>query len=182
MAKGVSDEAVKRATGKDWKEWFAIMDKLGARKMDHKQIAGMIHGKFQPGLSGWWSQMITVEYEVARGMRAKGERPSGKYSISKSATIEASMKDVYAAWNDPARRAEFAKGVRFEPRSVRPPDVVRLNLPSDGSYIEVRITPRGGTRCAVVVQQEGIPDARKAEKWREAWAKALARLKGTLES
>ena len=29
----MSDEAVKAKTGKSWKEWFALLDKAGAKKM-----------------------------------------------------------------------------------------------------------------------------------------------------
>ncbi len=32
---GLSDQAVKKATGKSWQEWLAILDKAGARKMTH---------------------------------------------------------------------------------------------------------------------------------------------------
>ncbi len=34
----MSDEAVKAKTGKTWKEWFAILDKAGARKLSHQDI------------------------------------------------------------------------------------------------------------------------------------------------
>ena len=63
----MSDAAVQASTGKIWKEWFAILDKAGARKMDHKQIVAYLvkHHKVGP----WWQQMVTVIYEQARGLR-----------------------------------------------------------------------------------------------------------------
>ncbi len=32
----MSDAAVKAKTGKDWQQWFAILDRAGAMKMSHK--------------------------------------------------------------------------------------------------------------------------------------------------
>ncbi len=32
--KKIGDEAVKRATGKEWKEWFELIDKAGGKKME----------------------------------------------------------------------------------------------------------------------------------------------------
>ena len=35
----MSDAAVQAKTGKTWPEWFAVLDKAGAAKMTHKEIA-----------------------------------------------------------------------------------------------------------------------------------------------
>ena len=41
---GVSDDAVKAKTGKKWDEWFKVLDKAGARMMDHRpKRAQVIH-------------------------------------------------------------------------------------------------------------------------------------------
>jgi hypothetical protein len=41
----MSDEAVKAKTGKAWKEWFAILDKAGANKMNHQEIVKYLNAK-----------------------------------------------------------------------------------------------------------------------------------------
>ena len=64
---GMSDAAVKAKTGKDWAGWFGALDKAGAANLNHPQIARLLHEKH--GVAGWWSQMVTVEYELARGLR-----------------------------------------------------------------------------------------------------------------
>jgi len=61
---GVSNEAVRAKTGKTWPDWFAILDKAGARKMDHKQIVAYLNEHHQVGPG--WQQMVTVGYEQAR--------------------------------------------------------------------------------------------------------------------
>lgn len=51
----MSDKAVKTKTGKDWRQWFSILDNADTRKMNQKEIAEYLYRK--RGLSGWWSQM-----------------------------------------------------------------------------------------------------------------------------
>ena len=59
MAKhaGVSDEAVSKATGRDWDEWIAALDRAGAATRTHKEIAKLLHGELGV-VSGWWSQLM----------------------------------------------------------------------------------------------------------------------------
>src|SRR5215469_1117257 len=64
-----SDEAVKAKTGKVWAEWFKILDKAGAKKMPHKEIALYLYEKQK--LPAWWCQMVAVGYEQERGLRQK---------------------------------------------------------------------------------------------------------------
>jgi hypothetical protein len=33
----VSDEAVKKATGKAWRRWFSLLDRVGASAMSHRE-------------------------------------------------------------------------------------------------------------------------------------------------
>lgn len=72
----MSDKAVKTKTGKDWRQWFSILDKAGARKMSHKEIAEYLYRR--RGVPDcWWSQMVTVTYEQSRGLREKHQRADG---------------------------------------------------------------------------------------------------------
>ena len=51
----MSDAAVKGKTGKSWAEWFALLDKAGAKKLDHKTIVAFLHRQhgLAPGGSRW---------------------------------------------------------------------------------------------------------------------------------
>ena len=75
----MNDAAVKTKTGKDWHQWFAILDNAAAKKMSHKEIAEYLYEK--RGAPGWWSQMVTVTYERARPARQapKGRRIRGEH-------------------------------------------------------------------------------------------------------
>src|SRR3712207_3275274 len=63
----MSDDAVRRATGRGWDEWFAVLDAWDAAEHEHKAIATWLGSEH--GVPGWWAQGITVEYEKARGLR-----------------------------------------------------------------------------------------------------------------
>jgi len=57
----ISDGKVKNATTKTWKQWFAILDKWQAQKKGHYLTAKYLGKEY--GLSGWWSQVVTIRYE-----------------------------------------------------------------------------------------------------------------------
>src|SRR3979409_781734 len=91
----MSDEAVKAKTGKNWKEWFAILDKAGAKKMGHQEIVKYLSE--EQGVRPWWQQMITVSYERASGLRELHQKPGG-YEISVSRTINVPIAKLYHAF------------------------------------------------------------------------------------
>src|SRR6185369_66901 len=90
----MSDDAVKAKTGKDWKAWFALMDKVGADKLTHKDIAALLHDTYR--VPGWWSQMVTVEYERARGLRVKSQTTGG-FTLNASKTLPVDLARLYRA-------------------------------------------------------------------------------------
>lgn len=49
---GISDAAVRKATGKGWQDWFAILDKAGATRLAHKDIVEALTKK-HPKVDGW---------------------------------------------------------------------------------------------------------------------------------
>src|SRR4030095_15699283 len=105
---GMSDAAVKAKTGKDWAGWFGALDKAGAARLKHPQIARLLHEK--QGVPGWWSQRVTVEYELARGLRVRHQTATG-FSVSASKTIATTVSALYAATASAAKRKEwFPKG------------------------------------------------------------------------
>lgn len=65
----ISDEKVKLQTGKTWRQWFAIMDKFGAKKRGHSYTAKYLKEKYF--LKSWWAQVITIRYEKEKGYWTK---------------------------------------------------------------------------------------------------------------
>ena len=82
----IGDVTVRERTGKSWEEWFALLDEAGAAERPHAEIARSLADEH--GLSGWWAQSITVEYEQSRGRREKHERPGG-YEVGATQAIAA---------------------------------------------------------------------------------------------
>ncbi len=74
----VSDDVVKKATGKTWDEWFMLLNKAGVKQMDHSEIAHFLSTRYIS--NGWWAQMVTVEYERMLAKRKSGR--ASKVSIS----------------------------------------------------------------------------------------------------
>jgi uncharacterized protein YndB with AHSA1/START domain len=175
----VSDEAVKAKTGKDWGEWFAILDAAGAQAMDHKQIVAYLVEHHQVG--PWWRQMVTVSYEQARGLREKHEMPQG-YQISRSRTIGAPLDRLFAAWEDPAQRARWLPGdppLAIRPRRqppATPGKSLRATWGEDGTNLEIYFYPKGENKVQVTAQHSKLPDADRAQALKTYWAEALKRL------
>src|SRR5688572_6082563 len=62
---GMSDEAVKKATGRDWAAWVKTLDAAQAHEKPHREIAAYVSSL---GTPDWWSQGVTVGYERIRGL------------------------------------------------------------------------------------------------------------------
>lgn len=168
---GVSDEAVRRATGKDWSRWRTLLDAAGARTLDHRGIVALL----QPySLSPWWRQMVAVGYEQATGLRDKHQMPDG-YQIGKTRTLSADPERVFDAWRLPSRRARWLADPQVQVRSTKPGEKLSLTW-KDGSHVQVLLTLRPGGKCRVCVQHRKLSDAEAGEKMKAYWEEQLEQL------
>ena len=175
---GVSNEAVHAKTGKGWKEWFALLDKIGARKMLHKDIAEHIYNNHK--INGWWSQMVTVGYEQARDMLEKHQRVTGYYDISVSRTLEVPVSKVFKAWQDGKVRAKWL-GEKPVIRSSTTNKYIHLTWADKKTNLDLNFYSKGPAKSQVVVQHVKLPDAKAATKMKSYWSKNLDRLKEFLK-
>ncbi|HSN20914.1 MAG TPA: SRPBCC domain-containing protein [Usitatibacter sp.] len=176
---GVGTEAVMRATGRPWSEWLAVLDRAGARAMAHKDIAGLLSRRF--GVRDWWSQMVTVGYEQARGLRAAHERADG-YAATASRTVDAPVARLFDAWSDAQARSRWLLEAPVEVRRSVDGKSLRMTWQSGGSAIDVRFQPRGPGKSQVAVEHARLPTAASARTQKAFWSAALDRLKALLES
>src|SRR5687768_15183908 len=51
---GMSDDKIKAKTGCTWERWVYALDRRGAEKMSHGDIAALVNEKYK--VNGWWSQ------------------------------------------------------------------------------------------------------------------------------
>lgn len=174
----MSDSAVKAKTGKIWKEWFAILDKAGTSKLNHQEIVKYL--KTKQGLGPWWQQMVTVTYEQVRGLREKYQKPEG-YQISVSRTIKAPLAKLFKSFaNEKARRA-WLPDDRLTIRKATPNKSLRVTWHDGKSSLEITFISKGDDKSQVVVQHSKLPDAKASAKMKAYWAKALDRLRASLE-
>lgn len=171
---GISDAAVAKATGKTWDEWFRRLDKSGAKELDHKQIAELLATKFE--VPPWWSQMLTVGYEQARGMRVKHERPGGDFSVSSNKTIAAPIATVFAAWSDPKQRKKWLRDPGFTVRKETANRSLRVTWTDGKPHVEVMFYSKGAAKTQVSVEHKKLTGTEDVEKKRAYWKKELAKL------
>jgi uncharacterized protein YndB with AHSA1/START domain len=124
--------------------------------------------------------MVTVGYEQAKGLRAKHEKPDG-FEISRVKTIKAPVGDVYEAWGNARRRAQWLPGAKLTIRKATENKVLRVTW-GDGSNIEVRLYPKGPTKTQIAVQHGKLENARAATKQKAFWGEAFDSLAKLLES
>lgn len=172
---GVGDDAVRAKTGKGWKDWFALLDKAGARRREHKDVALYLYETHK--VDGWWSQMITVGYEQARGRREKHQRADGHYDISVSRTLEVPVSKVFTAWQNETVRSKWLKENGLTIRKATPNKTMRITWVDDITSLEVYFYSKGQVKSQLVVQHSKLPDAKAAEKMKTYWSKSLDRLK-----
>jgi hypothetical protein len=168
----IGDEAVKAKTGRGWMGWFVILNKANANAMPHRQVAAMLHDKY--GVPGWWAQMITVEYERARGGRQKHEKADG-YSVSVAKVMPIDLPVLFAAATDPKLRAKwFPKGA-FEETSKTKDKYWRGKWKKD-ARLEVGFYAKGTAKSQIALQVNKLASADSVEKERAAWKEAMTRL------
>ncbi len=174
----MSDEAVKTKTGKTWKEWFAILDKAGAKKMSHREIVNYLKAK--QGVGPWWQQMVAVSYEEARGLRERHQKPAG-FQISVSRTVNAPISKLYYAFaNDKARNAWLPeKGLAV--RTATANKSMRVTWNDVKTSMEISFISKGENKSQVVVQHSKLPNAKASTTMKTYWGKALDRLRASLE-
>jgi len=191
-----SDEAVRKATGRGWREWEELLDGLGAEGLSHREIVALVaeHGG---GVSGWWQQSVTVGYEKLKGKRKTGETADTGVQVGVQRTLEVNPERAWElltsaeglrAWLGTAARLRFEKGERYrtddgaegEVRVVRPGRHARLTRHPPGwprpSTIQVRVEEKGA-RAVIGFHEEHLPDLGERERRRAHYAAAAETLK-----
>lgn len=165
----VRDEAVKKATGKKWIDWFRILDKEKSKEKSHKEIAQWLYDNFS--VSGWWSQMLTVEYEKEKGMRDLYQKPEG-YEISVSKTFAIPLKSLYGNFaSDKKRKLWLEENIKLTAKTVN--KSLRAKWKDGLTRISVNFYAVDKNKSRAVVQHLKLADAKQANAKKTFWAKKL---------
>ncbi|MCC6676131.1 MAG: hypothetical protein IT436_03205 [Phycisphaerales bacterium] len=174
----MSDEVVQRATGRDWAAWFSLLDARGAASMAHAAIARLTASQ---GAAPWWSQMVAVAYERARGLRDVHQKSDG-YSASCSRTIAVSAGKAYSAWKEARKRSAWLPGP-VAIRTASPGKRLRFNWPVDGrdTSVEVHFWPKGPDRVQIAIQHGKLAGRDEFNRMKAFWGERLDVLRDRLE-
>ncbi|HET8772389.1 MAG TPA: hypothetical protein VFP80_01305 [Thermoanaerobaculia bacterium] len=164
LAGMMSDEAIQRNTGRDWREWVRVLDAEKCAGKPHREIAQYVASL---GTPDWWSQSVTVGYERIRGLRAIGQRRGGGFEANKSRTFGVPVAKLYRAFATARLRAQWLPDV--EVRSSTANKRMRLRM-ADDAVVEVNFLEKGEAKSSVAVTHTKLPDKATADRMKVWWA------------
>jgi hypothetical protein len=192
--RGVSnDESARQKTGHGLDHWFAVLDRFDSRAKGHTASARHLYEEH--GVPSWHCQMITVEYERARGLRAKNQSCEGDFQVSVSRTVAATVEQVAALINDARRRRRWLraadpaiaraleaafKGPQARSVTVKTPQYARLRFPCDGTTVEILIYGTRSGKATVTANNTKLAGPGAVEPRRALWRTALDGLRTEL--
>lgn len=178
----LSEKSVIEKTGHGFEHWFGVLDAFAGK--GHTDAAAHLYEAH--GIPGWYAQGITVAWERERGLRQVNQSCTGKFQVSVSKTVRATVAEVADALRSPGRRADWladadpglvqALDAAFsgdKPREVKfKGDYAWLRFRWDGNTVEIRITGKP-TGASVVADNGDLPDPGLVEQRRAQWRTAL---------
>lgn len=177
-ANGISSEAVRKATGRTWNEWFALLDADAAHTLAHPAIALLLGEKY--GVQDWWRQMVTVAYEQERGLRERHQKADG-FAVSLSKTVNVPVEALFAAWADAEQRELWLPDAPLSIRKATQPKSARMDWEDGATRVSAEFSAKGPNKSQVSLQHSKLPDSDAAGALRVYWSSALVRLKLHLE-
>jgi uncharacterized protein YndB with AHSA1/START domain len=177
-ALSVSDEVIRRRTGRGWEEWFDLLDEWGAAERRHGEIASWVAEEH--GTDGWSAQAVTVSYERARGLRAVGEHLDG-FAISASKTVAVPVERLYEAFVDESVRRRWLPDGELRERTVLKPRSARFDWADGETRVNVFFEAKGEAKSTAALQHERLADGAEAERMKAFWRGRVAALKEVLE-
>jgi hypothetical protein len=170
-----SDAALRKNTGKPWAEWIEILDAWGAEAKPHRDIARWLNR--DRGVDGWWSQQVTVGYEIVIGRRVVGQRSDGRFSATATRTVAAPVEELMDAVLDEHRREEWLPGAPLRPRRSTAERTARFDWEDGASRVVFWFEALGEAKSRVAMEHELLPDKAETDRMKAYWRSALARLR-----
>jgi hypothetical protein len=175
----MSDDAIRRRTGRGWEEWFDLLDEWGATDRSHTDAARWLVE--EQGSGGWNAQSIVVSYERARGLRAVGEHADG-FTVTASKTVAVPVDRLYEAFVDERLRRRWLPESELRERTATKPKGARFDWGDDGTRVVVGFEAKGEDKSTASLAHEKLPDAEEAERMKAFWRERVGMLKEVLES
>jgi hypothetical protein len=174
----MSDEAIRRRTGRGWEDWFDLLDEWGGTQRSHTDAARWL--REEHGTGGWNAQAVVVSYERARGLRAVGEHADG-FTVTASKTVAVPIDRLYEAFVDESLRRRWLPEGDLRARTATRPKSVRFDWGDSSTRVVVGFTAKGEGKSSAALAHEKLPDAEEAERMKAFWRERVAVLKEVLE-
>ncbi len=175
-----SDQAVAKATGRTWDQWFSLLDKAGMSDKDHKTIVAAVKaaGKTSP----WWQQEVTVQYERERGLRDVHQRSDGHYEISRLRTFPVSDRELIAFVVDGRKRGAWidVKLPKPEQKVLSGNPLFTFPWPGGKTVLQIVVEKKGPKKASITVVHRDLAGPVECEEKMVYWTKRLVALKEKL--
>lgn len=173
-SQSIKSESVINGTGRSWEDWFKLLDDLGAKEWTHKEMAKILHQDH--GVSTWWAQTLTVEYERKIGRREIGQNCKGNFQASASKTLPGTMDQIFLQWQSFVKNKREFNGLLL----INEPQVTlsskwrywRIRL-EDGGRVAIIINQKDKNKVLLSVNHEKLSDARSVINWKTYWQSRL---------
>jgi len=164
----VSNEKLLAETGKNWTEWFEIIEKSMLQNKVNRPTAKLLSQEF--GLEDFWAKSIIDAFDFNNVLLPKDNRNSD-FEVSATLTIEAPLHIVEQGFTDISLRKmwlpeinEFTKynigkNVRFEWK--------------DSTLVNVNFYPKNAKKCQVFLQHSKIKEQEHTELFKKEWKTRL---------
>ena len=183
---------MKGKTGRSLEEWTVLLDAEGFRERPHKEIAAYLSSK--RGLSPWWSQEVTVQYEKNIGRRITGQTESTGFQLGVSRTLPVPAPQLWRWLISDAGVSWFAgsvpggyftldgvrvsrEGIQSELRVLKKDSHLRMRwkLPGwdDFSTLQIRVNPKGGNKATLSIHQEKLSGQKAREDMLIYWKRKI---------
>jgi hypothetical protein len=175
-----SDEKIRQRTGRGWEEWFALLDRWGAAARTHREIARWVAEQQGVEPLAWNAQAIAGSYELARGLRAVGEKADG-FAITASKTVAAPVERLYDAFVDESLRERWLPDGQLRERTATKPKSARFDWGESETRVNVTFLAKGEARSTVALEHRRLADAGEAQRMKAYWRQGITALTELLE-
>ena len=173
----IDDETVRAKTGRSWHEWFDILEKASADRLNHQEIVNLLSRRHD--LNDWWSQMIANVYEQYTRTHEQHERAEG-HEISVSKTFQVDVKTIYDAWSTDEKRRSWLQESPLKITASTRNKSIRAQWANGQSRLSIDFYSKGENRSQVVIQHMRLPSLKAAEDMQTFWKDKLSTLEETV--
>ena len=199
MSARIAEEKVIKATGKGWDHWHQVLEDFGCKEKGHKESAKHLT---ELGVSMWWAQTITIEYEVSKGIREPSQRSDSKFGLSVQRTMNASVERCWNAfatanglesWFASGVKLNFKEGGTYSSKDgdlstfkkIMHHELIRMTWEhpkhSPGSQVNIEFEEKED-RTTIRVSHTQIANKDECDDLKAAWSSVMDGLKLKLES